>query len=589
MNKNNNLQMITKLMLKLLPVQILLAAVGSVNGIVSSYFASNYVGIDAMSAVGLYGPANMLLGSIGTMLSGGCAIICGKYLGQNQVDKLKGTFSLDMVISTGVAVIFTVLFVLMGMFNLTGFFTTDPTLRPIFNRYLLGQCIGILPMILGNQLAPFLAMENQSRRTIIASIIYIIVNLMFNFLFVQVFRMEEMGLALASSLGMWVFFAVEAQYFFSKEAQIRFSIRDIAWDECLMVFAIGFPGAATNIYQTVRGLAVNKLLEIHTGSMGLSAFSAANNVLGIFWAIPTGMIAVSRLLISVSIGEEDRQTLGDIMRVMMRRYLPIMGAFIALIILCAQPLTRIFFRDSSVPVYGMMTDALRILPLCMPFSIVCMHLTCYGQASGKQFLVNMISFLDGVVCVTLFSLLLAPSLGVRGVCIANVLNGVACLSCFIGYAWLKQRKFPKTMEELMVIPANFGASEKDRIDLSVQTTEDVVTLSQRIQEFCLSCGIDERRAYYSALAMEEMAGNIVEHGFTKDNKKHSVDVRVVHKYDNVILRIKDDCIPFNPKERQQISENDDITKNIGIRMIYKMIKDIDYQNVLGLNVLTMKV
>ena len=589
MNKNNNLQMISKLMLKLLPVQVVLSAVGSVNGIVSSYFASNYVGIDAMSAVGLYGPANLLIVSIGTMLSGGCAIICGKYLGQNEVDKLKGTFSLDIVLSAGVAVVFTVLFALMGITGFTGFFTKDPVLQPIFNRYLLGQCIGVLPLILGSQLAPFLAMENQNRRTIVASVAYIFVNLIFNYVFVQLLHLEEMGLALASSLGMWVFLGVEAQYFFTKDAQIRFSFRDIAWKELLMVFAIGFPGAAVNIYQTLRGLAVNKLLEVHTGSMGLSAFSAANNVMGIFWAIPAGMIAVSRLLISVSIGEEDRQTLGDVMRVMMRRYQPLLCVIAAGIILCAKPLTRIFFDDPSVPVYGMMVNCLRILPLCMPTAIVCMHMTCYGQASGKQLLVNLTSLLDGVVCVALFSFLLAKPFGVNGICFANVLNGIVCVAVFVGYSWIKRKQFPKTMEQLMIIPENFGVSERERIDISVRTTEDVVTLSQRIHEFCLNRGIDERRAYYSALAMEEMAGNIVEHGFTKDHKTHSIDVRVVHKDDNVILRIKDDCIPFDPKERQQISGNDDITKNIGIRMIYKMIKDIDYQNMLGLNVLTMKI
>ena len=44
--------MITKLMFRLLPAQILLNAVNAVNGIVSSFFASNYVGVDTMSAVG---------------------------------------------------------------------------------------------------------------------------------------------------------------------------------------------------------------------------------------------------------------------------------------------------------------------------------------------------------------------------------------------------------------------------------------------------------------------------------------------------------------------------------------------------------
>ena len=59
--KQNNLQMIRKLMFRLLPIQILLAVVGSVNDIVSSYFASNFCDIEVMSAVGLFGPADMLV------------------------------------------------------------------------------------------------------------------------------------------------------------------------------------------------------------------------------------------------------------------------------------------------------------------------------------------------------------------------------------------------------------------------------------------------------------------------------------------------------------------------------------------------
>ena len=52
--------MVRKLMFKLLPVQILLAAASTINMIVSSYFASNFVGTEAMSAVGLYGPLNQI-------------------------------------------------------------------------------------------------------------------------------------------------------------------------------------------------------------------------------------------------------------------------------------------------------------------------------------------------------------------------------------------------------------------------------------------------------------------------------------------------------------------------------------------------
>jgi anti-sigma regulatory factor (Ser/Thr protein kinase) len=194
-----------------------------------------------------------------------------------------------------------------------------------------------------------------------------------------------------------------------------------------------------------------------------------------------------------------------------------------------------------------------------------------------------------VVCVALFSFLLIRPLGITAVYIANVLNGVVTVAFIVFYSWHVRRKMPKTMAELMVIPDDFGAGEDERLDLSIRSLEEVVSVSQRVQSFCLEKGIDKKRAYLASLSMEEMAGNIVEHGFTKDTKDHSVDIRVVHKNDKVILRIKDDCVPFDPKERSQIVDNEDPTKNIGIRMIYKIMKDITYQNILGLNVLTITV
>ena len=141
----------------------------------------------------------------------------------------------------------------------------------------------------------------------------------------------------------------------------------------------------------------------------------------------------------------------------------------------------------------------------------------------------------------------------------------------------------------MVVPEDFGVSEDKRMDLSITSIGEVVTISQKVQAFCLDRGIDERRAYLAGLSMEEMAGNIVEHGFEKDSKKHSIDVRVVHKGDDVILRIKDDCVPFDPAERQKLAVGEDVTKNIGIRMVFRMARDVQYQNILGLNVLTIRI
>ncbi|MBR2390668.1 MAG: hypothetical protein IKA94_07730, partial [Mogibacterium sp.] len=352
--------MVRKLMFRLLPVQIILAAVGTVNMIVSSYFASNYVGTEAMSAVGLYGPLNMLFGAVALMLVGGSSILCGEYLGQNRQDKLQEIYSLDLILSVLFGLLFTGFVIILSIFDLSGFLTHDAAVRPLLNQYLIGQAVGILPLILSNQFSSFLFIENKGRITQLAVLVYIAVNLLLNYLFVAVMHMEALGLALASSIGMWVYLLVEAWYFVSGRSSLRFTLKKPDLHECARMLKIGFPGAMANGYQTFRGLIVNRLLEVYVGAVGISAFAAANNLLALFWAVPCGMQAVSRMLMSIAIGEEDRRSLTEVMRGAIRRYVPLMCAISAVLILLAQPLTYIFYKDPADPVFMMTVWGFRI-------------------------------------------------------------------------------------------------------------------------------------------------------------------------------------------------------------------------------------
>ena len=177
-------------------------------------------------------------------------------------------------------------------------------------------------------------------------------------------------------------------------------------------------------------------------------------------------------------------------------------------------------------------------------------------------------------------------MGMNSVYWANVINGIATTVIIVGYAWIRNRHFPKNMAELMVIPGTFGVRREDRLDITVRSMDEVVCVSRKVREFCGEKGVDSRRSYLAALMVEEMAGNIVSHGFRKDQKAHSVDLRIACKGQDLILRIKDDCIPFDPSERRKILDPEDVTRNIGIRMVFSLARDIRYQNILGMNALT---
>ena len=583
-------RLMSGLFFRLLPYQILLVVINAVNGIVDSLFTSNILGNVGMSAIGLYAPMNHFLFALSIVLLGGSQLLYGKYIG-NHPEKIDSVFSVDLILSGVISIFTTIMLALVVLTDATSIMVADAMQRHMFNQYLLGQTIGIPALVLGQQLFGFLSLENQTRLTMIVSILCLVSNAVLDYLFVAVIPMGTFGLGLASSIGLIVFFGVQAAYYLAGKSPMKFSLGACQWHDGMEIIRRGYPGALSRFLEMFRCLVVNALILKFVGGVGLSSFAATNSFLAIIWAIPFGMVAVSRMLFSISVGEEDRRSLADIMRVIIRRGVPLMGVVVLAIIAFAQPLTRMFFRDVSDPVYHMTVMGFRIMPLCMPLAVISLTFACYTQAAEKKLLSLVLALTEGFMGVSLPSLVLIPLLQMNGIYIANVMNGFMCLGVILVFAIKEGKHFPRNMEELLAIPSSFGTSKEERLDVTVREINEVEHVSQQIMSFCEGRGIDSRKSYISGLAMEEMAGNVVLHGFTKDRKKHSLDIRVVHKGDEILLRLRDDCVPFNPSDRLKMRARtmEDPCANIGLRVAFSSAKNVQYQNLLGMNVLTIHI
>ena len=64
---------------------------------------------------------------------------------------------------------------------------------------------------------------------------------------------------------------------------------------------------------------------------------------------------------------------------------------------------------------------------------------------------------------------------------------------------------------------------------------------------------------------------------------------MVYKEEELVLRITDNCRAFDPQEKLALIDPDDITKNIGLRMVSRISRRMLYSNMLGLNVLTITI
>ena len=142
----------------------------------------------------------------------------------------------------------------------------------------------------------------------------------------------------------------------------------------------------------------------------------------------------------------------------------------------------------------------------------------------------------------------------------------------------------KGLEAHMLLGPDFGVAEADCIERSILTMDEVIALSAEVSDFCAAHGFDEKRTNHLALCIEEMAGNVIEHGFC-DGKPHHLDLRILVKDGRLTLRMRDDCALFDLKDKAEhwAPDPEHPEKNIGIRMIMSAAQSIVYSSAMNTN------
>ena len=86
----------------------------------------------------------------------------------------------------------------------------------------------------------------------------------------------------------------------------------------------------------------------------------------------------------------------------------------------------------------------------------------------------------------------------------------------------------------------------------------------------------------------DLGNCIVQHGFVPD-KHQSMMIRVVISNEDLILCFRDSCKLFDIREKFDSVDQKDMTRNVGIRLVMRMAKDVGYINTLKINTTFIKI
>ncbi len=584
---------------------LILVSVGIlIAGLIDGILTGRFLGKKDMAAYGLIHPVYLLLTCLGAVVSTGGQTCCGQLLGKGDVKAASRVFTTNCVAAAILALTgtFFIMYFKYPLVRILGATGVNADLAQSAVDYLNGFAPTFVLVIFVTMLNSFMFLEGDKTRAWVATFVSSVVNVAGNLLNVFVFHKGLFGMAAATSVS-YVVSTVILLLHWRHEHILRLDFKGFSFAPFKEVFLLGCPNAVNKLCNFFRTVALNRLITIMAIQIALTAFSIRNNLNNLYSAIGTGIAHGVLLLGAVYTGDEDRTSLKILFRVAMKYGLLFTTAISALVIVFADPIVALYLPgQEQSEVFAMTVWSLRLYMLSVPFYMIAQNYMNLFQAMGRPVLTMIICILDNFACVTAFAYILGLTTGINGVWFAFLLGEWGTLLFILAVIIKKTGHFPRSLDDLMLLPEDFDVSAKDRFRVTVSDMNGVVDASARIQTFLSEQGANRRTSLVLAMAVEELGANIVKWGF--DGKgKQIISIYVYNKENTWTLRLRDNCKPFNPRkwfedlsgsvesemDQEQKADLEKRFHHIGIQMILSMAEDVNYINALKINNLVIKI
>ena len=577
--------LVSRLYWRLLPVLILSCVGISANAFTDSVFAGRFLGTQAMALIGLYGPVNTIFSGLASVFATGAQQLCCSEMGNGNSRRLRQVFNAGMQFLLGSGIFCSVLLLLFRR-ELAAGLGTGGAMQTELSAYIAGISLGIAGQLLSCYLMPFLQINGHNRLSYLAMAGNLVGNMGFNTLFVAVLPWGLFGMGLATSLSSLFCLGVMLPVFCQKKELAHFDLHGLKGRDLAHIARIGSPVLMFHGGLFIKNYGMNCALL--KGSMvdAVAVLTLQGSLCGILGALPFSSGTAVQMLSSFYIGEGDRASVREVFAVAMKNGLMLCALASLLLLSCSMPILHLFGLDSGAA-QTMALRMLRMLCLAMLMNLVLTVFVKLLQAAEKLALANAITFLENGF-QGVFALLFVGKLGADVAWAANPVATALCLLAVMVYGLSGGADCWRDPLRFLHFPTDFVSAVDARMTLAICSQELVMDAARGLMEFCTRQGMSERACMTAGVCVEELAGNVVKHGF-QNRKSGTVWVLATIQNKTLTLRIRDNCIRFDPKEYLRLFAQDDPSEHIGIRLVAGLAESVEYQNMFGMNMLTIEV
>ena len=553
-----------------------------VDGIVTG----NYLGVNAVAANCLVIPSLLIFTFIGGMLSTGSRNIYTALLGKGKLDEANSVFTVAFILSAVFPLLLTSIVFLFShqIMRFLGAVGNNAHLESYGSDYLKGYALGLVFMDLGRIISVYMTIDSDASMGVYAVIVMTLVNIAGDFFSVLFTDSGMFGLGAATSLSGLAYFLVMSLHFTRKHRLLHFNFKkpEKLFSIVYNLFREGSSDAVNRFSRAAAGILINNIITLYAVSKAVAAYGVQNQIIYLFSGLYLGSSDTILVMSGIYYGEEDILSLDELQRFSMKTGILLGVVCSAVLFAFSESFAGLYIGRSDIEALAMSSEAVKCAAFALPFYVYIFGLANYMQGVKKFRETNILLALIQMVMPLCSMIAMIHIAGTRGIWLSLPVS--AFMLAVISTVYILCRKGDKLRTKRLLLSERFYDDEGTEISLVADSMLEVKGMSGLSILFCQENGFNRKTSMLVSLAIEEFGTNIIKHGFS-DGKQHYIYVRILAKSDEIILRIRDDCIAFNPLEYYNMTACDekDPEKNLGIRMVMKQCHDVQYLSTFSTN------
>ncbi len=552
--------------------------------IIDGIITSRYLGDVAYSSVSLFGPFSGFIFMIVIFFSTGCQVVCSRLIGKGEKDTANHVFSISVITVLCFSILVILIFAFHSDFLISLYGKTsdkNPDIYLNLKDYIHGYMIGIPAVMLTQLLGPMCVMDGAKKRFILSVVTLCAVDVAGDLFNVFVFHGGVFGMGVATAVSFMIQCLILLLHLFERKGFLRFSVHPVSVSVLRDFIKNGLPIFIQFMATVVRDFLINKInIMLAVSAVAIAAKGVQNDMNLLMFCVGIGVGKALLTMTGIYYGSNDKGGLKKLFSAAMR-YTFMISVVVCIVFFAGAGLIAGFYSGDPEAV-SLEIFAIRCVAVSILFDAVLIAFQNYLQGIQNTGLVFFMNFADRLFVPVITAVVLGTLFGTRGIMASIATAKLILALLMLVIISVRLKRFPRSEEDFMLLPGDFGISDENTRENRILSMEDVMNESIESEHFCTEHGIDERKAKWISLFIEEIGGNIIRHGKPVKGKTILAEYRLFTDGSKIGLCFRDFCESFDPVTYYKEHKEDD-EKKLGLKIVMSRAKDVVYYNTYNTN------